>query len=298
MSMKQSFLVCVSVLALCVTAEAKTTTLARGDKGILGAMRRMGCRDPNWFPEVLRRSGILESQLSNLREGTPIVVPDECENGSPAREDTKITRQIFAAQSALQNTREVAKANEVLASDLKTAHTTIFQLGLVIDKCKQEIADLTRQVDRLKNENGWANKRALLSLVALILVIGMFLVSALWFLFPAKQIKKIQKDLQELLASVEKKPRSSQQTGPPLLPVRGSSAPTAFHGVEYLFLDHVDHWVTCPVSGCGKRLAPNAGSKSAHLLEHTHLRLEWISPEEARRNIAIAANGDPLTPSA
>jgi len=256
-SMKHLLIVLASTITLCVAAEAKTLTLIKGDHGILGAMRRGGCHNPNYFPEVLRQSRILESQLSNLPEGTLIVIPDECQSNAPAHEDIKVTRQIFSNQAALQSVREVSQTNITLTNNLSVANKTI--------------ADLSRQYQITVTRR---NRTNLLFFTVLSLLVGGVVALGLCFLFPVRRLKRIRDAPQ-------------QKEGEAMLQSRAPASSIVFHGEVYPFADASEHWVACPIPGCRKRVRPDTASRLLHLIEHPHLRLKWIRPEKAKQLLGI-----------
>ena len=273
-SMKHLLIVLASTITLCVAAEAKTLTLIKGDHGILGAMRRGGCHNPNYFPEVLRHSRILESQLSNLPEGTLIVIPDECQSNAPAHEDIKVTRQIFSNQAALQSVREVSQTNITLTNNLSVANKTIADLSrqyqITVTRLNSQVAELRKDFEAAKKRN----RTNLLFFTVLSLLVGGVVALGLCFLFPVRRLKRIRDAPQ-------------QKEGEAMLQSRAPASSIVFHGEVYPFADASEHWVACPIPGCRKRVRPDTASRLLHLIEHPHLRLKWIRPEKAKQLLGI-----------
>jgi hypothetical protein len=109
-------IVAVAVIAMAVpVAEAaagtngahhETVTLGYHE-GLLAAMKGGGCHYVfNWLPVVQLRNGIPDSQVSGLKEGFPLALPDGCEKG-PSKE---VVRQARAALLLLEK-GEAAVAN-------------------------------------------------------------------------------------------------------------------------------------------------------------------------------------------
>ena len=97
MLVKKVLFLFAALFAICATAEAKTTTDLRAeDHGVLGAMQRMGCTNPQWLGRVLLESNIPIGRVYKLPVGAPIVIPDECEKGAPLSSgDMMMNRAIY-----------------------------------------------------------------------------------------------------------------------------------------------------------------------------------------------------------
>jgi len=136
---------CAAVFAFTATAEAKETTYRKSDRGLLGAMRREGCPSLFLKPTMIL-SGILESELEWLKEGRPVIVPDNCDAHLLTRakriEYRRAKEKIFAGEAALRAARDA----ENLEKDLHSANETIKQLAT--DKFNLQVAN-----DKLQGVN-------------------------------------------------------------------------------------------------------------------------------------------------
>lgn len=126
------------------------TKLLRSDNGLLGAMRRVGCR-ATWLSVVMRQSNILESELDTLPPGAKLYMPGVCGTKLPPHEDRQITRQIFQHQSALRNIEQTEKDKDFLTQENEELKTELkIQMNLVaeLQKKNQELSVLAKTLTK------------------------------------------------------------------------------------------------------------------------------------------------------
>lgn len=291
----------VVALALVASANANDeTTLRAEDHGVLGAMYRVHCR-PQWLSVVLRESNILESQLTTLRPGTPIVIPDGCQNGIPAREDVRMTAKIFAASERLREEENVKQENDALRQNV----SQFTRQNEVLTTQNQVLkGELSAAKKIAAQEQSFETQRWMISGI-----MGFLVASAGWFVVVVIYRRRKQDGASEIDTQEEIHPPASiqpimRELSPPKddRPLRISDdVPSLahpyepklcfsimFHGKRVDFADTSTRFAGCPLCH-EKRLMPNAANLRQHLEHvHIHLRLEERPADELRHRIALA----------
>jgi hypothetical protein len=272
---KQFLVVTISMFVFWTAiVHAKTTTLTPEDHGVLGAMRRIGCRNPQWLGRIMIESGILESQLRKLPVGKSIVVPDECFSAAPTPEDVTIARQVFAAQSALEGVESAAKEKQALMDELATEVAKNTVNAATIEILQGKIGQLQNDLSAKNRamENGGRSP-----FVVTGFVIGLLNCFVVLFFFYVRPLKR-------RLANAKEKISELQSASPQGAFPRSIE----FHGEVIHFKDTTVHTVGCPA--CHEvKIKPHPDNMRQHYEKHTHLRVIEGSPEEVRELLIIAA---------
>lgn len=298
-------LVIVSMVALSTaTIEAETLTLTVADHGILGTMQRAGCHDHRWLARVMIDSGILESQLNRLPEGTPVVVSEECMSGqAPAHEDRVITRQIFADQLALRQhvpaSGTTAGATPPVGNvvpSTTTATTTAVDTKPIVDA----IASLkvAMEAERKAHEDsvGWKHTALysvtpslLCSLLVCCLLLSIFSRRLPWRIF-SEGINN-----GETTSSSPKLTHARSTSSDRHVSALGEPVPSSivFHGKMIVFRDTTP--VAKPTLGCPFCMEKKIGATDEDMLQHLaedHVELrvtEEKLPQEALEGLTRVA---------
>lgn len=164
-------LVVLAVLAFACTMTTNaeetgftTLLLTREDKGILGTMQRGGCAAP-WLPTVMKKSGILESELNRLPIGTPVVLPEGCKTGLPSAADQATTARILARENEAL-ARE--KASIIVPAPMPQAQeesVAVSQLKSERDQSAIKLEETQRQLAELRKKTGWSGMAVLIAAV-------------------------------------------------------------------------------------------------------------------------------------
>jgi hypothetical protein len=303
------------MFAFCASVEAKTVTLTAGDHGVLGAMYNAGCINSQWLKRTLLLSGIPESQVNRLPEGTPIVIPDECATGSPNRADIEGTRNFFEKQSVSQDLARLQEMVTSLNGKLQEAMATIGNLNATIANLKKQPAPalLPSQAYVQSGPEDKARMKRLqtaLSIVSVIAATAIFSELLILLLLQRQQrklsalhvdyenlesshiklngeshqLELTHSELEERHNSLQKEHNALEQA------YRADKVDLSilYHGRLFTFPDTTNRTVRCPVEGCSEmRLSMDHANMRQHLDTHPQLRIKEISPQAMRIKMGL-----------
>jgi hypothetical protein len=310
MDLKRFFLAFVVLMfAFRANAEIKTTTLTAEDHGVLGAMSRMHCTDPHWLERTLILSGIPDSQTTRLPEGTPIVIPSECDTESPNAADIAATKMFFARQSASQDLSKLQGMIASLNNELSKAQATIASLTEKNVNLAQQLVQAQESIKKVSAVmhqtgapplRGW--RTAFIVTFILLLVLLVFeMWTATYLERRTKELANLQTQyavvsdnhhvLESLFNALQGKYDELKWVYEDLHKEYSKeqvSLSQEYRGKVYDFPDTTDQTVGCPVGCHEKKIKKHPMNMRQHLDTHRELRLVKVEPEEMRRLLATA----------